>query len=188
MRRGRLILAICLFGSILAIGAAALHHHISQYDDMVSLAAARNGIDFYLVKSLIFEESWFQPDVKGSAGEIGLMQITKAAAADYATRHVLPPFYEARLLEPELNVEIGCWYLKQSLDRYKDSPNPTLFALLRYNAGAARADSWLQTALSKPAPAGLSAERYCLSLVDIPMTRDYASRILRRFRTHNYWF
>ena len=185
---GRLLLVVSIFTAVLASVAGWLGYRATRYDDMISLAAARNNVDFYLVKALIFEESWFTPDIRGSSGELGLMQITKAAAADFSTRRGFMPFYEERLLEPELNVEIGCWYLRQSLDRYRDSPAPEVFALLRYNAGAARADEWLRSAASKPVPAGISAERYYLSLVDLPKTREYVRRILRRERDHNFWY
>jgi soluble lytic murein transglycosylase len=180
-------LSLAVVVSILSAWAW-LYRHTTRYDDRITLSSARNGVDFYLVKALIFEESWFRPDIRGSAGEVGLMQISKAAAADFSTRKSLPPFYEARLFEPDLNVEIGCWYLRQSLDRYKDSPAPVIFALLRYNAGEVRADAWLRAARSKPAPPGVSPERYYLSLVDFPTTREYARRILERSRSRNFWF
>jgi soluble lytic murein transglycosylase len=186
-RRGLVLASGALFG-VLGVTAAWLRVHLTQYDDMIMLAAARNGVDFYLVKALIFEESWFRAASRGPAGEVGLMQITKAAAADFCARRGFAPFDGARLLEPELNVEVGCWYLRQSLDRYKDSPNPTLFALLRYNAGAQRADAWRAKCLSKPVPPGVSADRYYLSMVDIPGTREYAHRILRRQRSRHFWF
>ncbi len=173
---------------VLALPAAWLQRHTSRYDSIIDQAAARNGVDFFLVKALIFEESWFRPDIRGSMGESGLMQVSMAAAADFASKKGFPPLYEARLLEPQLNVEVGCWYLRQSLDRYKNSPEPRLFALLRYNAGAARADGWLRQAQSQPVPAGMSAERYYLSLVDLPKTREYVRRILQHTRSHNFWF
>ena len=112
-------------------------------------------MDFYLVKALVYEESWFRADIRGAAGELGLMQVTMGAAADFSSYNGFPPVSEARLLEPRLNVEIGCWYLKQSLERYKNSPAPTLFALLRYNAGETRADQWLRLARANPVPAGM---------------------------------
>jgi soluble lytic murein transglycosylase len=170
------------------VAVAWLQVHMTRYDDTIMLGAARNGVDFYLAKALIFEESWFEAASRGPAGEVGLMQITKAAAADFSTRRGFMQFDEARLLEPELNVEIGCWYLRQSLDRYKESPDPVLFALLRYNAGALRADAWLAKGLSKPVPSGVLPERYYLSMVDIPGTREYAHRILRRYHSRNFWF
>lgn len=186
MRRRILVLGFSLLAS--AAGMGWLYHHITRFDHIISQASARNGVDFYLVKALIFEESWFRPDIIGPAGEVGLMQITAAAAADFSARKGFPPFYEARLFEPELNVEIGCWYLRQSLERYRHSPEPMIFALLRYNAGEVRTDQWLRLVLAKPVPAGMSEERHCLSLVDYPKTRDYVRRILQRARSRNFWF
>ena len=184
---GKIILLAAIF---LAAAAAfgGLHYYTSRYDDLIRHATARTGMDFYLVKSIVFEESWFRSGIRGSAGEMGLMQITKAAAADFAAHKDLRAFDDQRLFEPELNLEIGCWYLQQSLEHYKDSPQPELFALLRYNAGESRADNWLRLALTTPPPAGVSPESHYLSLVDFPKTRAYASRILRRSRTHNFWF
>jgi soluble lytic murein transglycosylase len=171
-----------------AIALSWIHYHITRYDPMIAQAAARNSVDFFLVKSIIYEESWFRPDIRGPAGELGLMQITMAAASDYASKKGFPPYYDARLTEPELNVEIGCWYIERSIDHYKNSPHPELFALLRYNAGESRAEHWMKLALSRAIPPGMSAEDYYLSLVDFPKTRAYVRRILRRSRTHNFWF
>ena len=184
----RIAVAAGIFLFILAIITGWLSYRTSRYDFIISQAAARNGVDFYLAKALIYEESWFRPEIRGSAGELGLMQITRAAASDFASSKGFHEFYDGQLLEPELNVEIGCWYLKHSLEHYKDSPQPVLFALLRYNAGEARADAWLRTALSSPPPAGVSSESYYLSLVDFPKTRAYARRILQRLRRRNFLF
>ncbi len=179
------------FGLVLVavVGAGTwINYRTTRYDDIIAQAAARYQIDFYLVKALVYEESWFRPEIRGTSGEMGLMQVTRRAAADFTSRNGFPSVDEDKLLNPRLNIEIGCWYLKQSLDRYRNSPQPALFALLRYNAGEARADNWLRVALSKPLPQNVSAESYYLSLVDFPKTRDYARRILRRSRSRNYFF
>jgi soluble lytic murein transglycosylase len=184
----RIVILVVAGLGLLAAGVGWLHHHTTRYDGIIRQAADRNGLDFYLVKAVIFEESWFRSDIRGSAGELGLMQITRAAASDFATKKGFPPFSGDRLIEPELNIEIGCWYLERSLEHYKNSSQPTLFALLRYNAGETRADYWLKRAQSAPPPAGVSAEHHYLSLVDYPKTRAYAQRILHRSRTRNFWF
>jgi soluble lytic murein transglycosylase len=183
------IVIACSIGLlVLATAVGCLYYHTSRYDDIIGQAAARNGVDFYLVKALIYEESWFRPKIRGSAGELGLMQITRAAASDFSSQKGLPVFKDARLIEPDLNVEIGCWYLGRSFEHYKNSPLPSLFAILRYNAGESRADNWLRRAQAVPLPAGVSREDHYLSLVDFPKTRLYARRILRRSQTHNYWY
>jgi len=179
-------------GACVAIAAGAvagwLHRRTTLYDHSIGQAAARHRLDVGLVKALIYEESWFRPDIRGSAGELGLMQVSMAAAADFADRKGFPAPTENRLLEPDLNIEIGSWYLRQSLDRYKESPAPLLFALLRYNAGEARADQWLRLARSRAAPPGVSIEEHCLSVVDFPKTRAYARRIVKRYRSGRIWF
>ena len=111
-----------------------------------------------------------------------------AAASDFTTYKGFPALDEDQRMEPALNVEIGCWYLKKSIERYKNSPNPILFALLRYNAGEKRADNWLKLALAAPPREGTSIEDRYLSVVDFPKTRAYVRRILKRAKTHNYWF
>ena len=173
---------------ILLAGMGWMYFRTSRYDHIIEQASARNGINFYLTKALVFQESWFRPDIRGGSGELGLMQVSMAAASDFSTRKGFLPFYEERLLEPELNVEIGCWYLRQSIERYKNTPSPELFALLRYNAGQARADAWAKQALSSSVPPGIAPERYYLSLVDIPKTREYVRSILQRSRNHQFWF
>ncbi len=75
---------------ILATALGFLHYHTSRYDPIIRQATARNGVDFYLVKALIYEESWFRSGIRGPAGEIGLMQITKAAASDFASQKGFP--------------------------------------------------------------------------------------------------
>jgi soluble lytic murein transglycosylase len=186
MRRTFIISGICLLAAVLVL--SWLHQRSTRFDFIISQAAARNGVDFYLAKSLIYEESWFRPGSRGPAGEVGLMQITQAAAADFAAKTGFPEHRIDELIEPGLNVEIGCWYLKNSLDHYKDSPHPELFALLRYNAGESRAANWLRKALAAPVPPGIPPEQYYLSLVDYPKTRAYVRRILKRYRSRNFLF
>jgi len=181
-------LGIGLIVTSLCGTAAWLHVRSTRYDEIIAQAASRHRIDFYLAKAIIYEESWFRPGIRGAAGELGLMQITMGAATDYYTRNSYPAIRPERVLEPQLNVEIGCWYLSQSVDRYRDSPDPTMFALLRYNAGEIRADAWLKSAMAGPVPAGKSPEEFYLSLVDFPKTREYVRRILARARSRNYWF
>ena len=187
--RYRTWIGIGLTASVLAAAALWLNFRSAQYDELIAQAAAQHGVDFYLVKAIIYEESWFRPDIRGTSGELGLMQVTKGAAADFTSRNGFPSIQDdTRLLEPRMNIEVGCWYLRQSLDRYRHSPDPVLFALLRYNAGEARADGWLKLATSKPVPEARTPENYYLSLVTFPTTRDYVRRILQRSRSHNYWF
>ncbi len=184
----RISAGLAVLGLVLLLGGAWYHRRMTRFDEAIALAASSHELDFRLVKALVFEESRFRPGIRGSAGEFGLMQITQAAAADYAAGKRFPTLREERLLEPRLNLEIGCWYLRRSLDRYKTSPHPRLFALLRYNAGETRTDSWLRLATASTVPEGVSPESHYLSFVDFPKTREYVRRILARAEGGHFWF
>jgi soluble lytic murein transglycosylase len=173
---------------LIACAVGWLHYRTTRFDHILSLAAARHGLDFHLVKSIIYEESWFREDIRGTSGELGLMQVSMGAASDYARIFGFPEPTEARLLEPELNVEIGSWYLKRSLDRYKDSPAPLVFALVRYNAGESRADSWLSAAKKSSKRGESDPEEWAVSVIEFPKTREYVRRILKRYRSQNYLY
>lgn len=187
MRRRLWIAAASLVFILLASGAW-LHYRTVRYDHWIRRSAADHDLDFHFVKSLIYEESWFRAQARGRSGEIGLMQITPAAAGEYAARKGLPPIAEQSLLEPQLNIEVGCWYLGQSVKMYRGSPHPLLYALFRYNAGESRADAWLKAAREHPPSPGDSPEEHYLSLVDFPKTRTYTQRILARYRSRTFWF
>jgi hypothetical protein len=73
-----------------------IHYRSAAYDHWIAQSAAENGIDFYLVKALIYEESWFRPGIRGAAGELGLMQVSMGAARDFSEKKKLPPFQGAQ--------------------------------------------------------------------------------------------
>src|SRR5512140_2038743 len=99
MRPTLIISGICLLAAVSAL--SWLHWRSTRFDYLISQAAARNGVDFYLAKALIYEESWFRPESSGSAGEVGLMQITRAAASDFAAKTGFPEHTVEQLTEPE---------------------------------------------------------------------------------------
>ena len=70
------------------------------------------------------------------------------------------------LLDPDLNLRYGCWYLRHLLDRYGRVPNGADLALAAYNAGQANVDAWIAST-----PAGQA--------VHIPFaeTREYVASV-----------
>ncbi|MBO5309079.1 MAG: lytic transglycosylase domain-containing protein [Lentisphaeria bacterium] len=144
----------------------------TKFSREITFFAGRHGIDPRLVRAVIFQESRFDPDCKGSKGEVGLMQILpKGAAADYVIRHKLPPYSRRALANPKLNLEIGCWYLRCALDRWEGHPDQLPLALSQYNAGESRAAKW---AAAKRTPAQYP----------IRSTRIYVSRIMKRYEKY----
>ena len=115
----------------------------SKHDAVISEMAKKHRVDPALVKAMIWRESGFHPDKLGSKGERGLMQVSEAAALDWARVAKIETFVPTDLFEPRTNVDVGAWYLSRALEKWKEKDDPIPFALAEYNAGASRVDRWM---------------------------------------------
>lgn len=105
-------------------------------------AAGRYGVDPALVKAVIWRESHFHPKARGRAGEVGLMQLTDAAAQEWAETAGVYPISEMHLFDPTTNTLAGTWYLGKLIRRYQRADDPLPYALADYNAGRANVLKW----------------------------------------------
>lgn len=136
-----------------------------RYMDIIKQHAGK--LDPVLVCAVIHTESKFKPDAVSPKEAAGLMQITGATAEWMAKEMRLDGYDESRLMEPEINIAIGCYFLNWLMDYY-DGYLET--ALCAYNAGIGNVNRWLQD------------ERYSndgKTLQEIPFkeTRQYVQRI-----------
>jgi soluble lytic murein transglycosylase len=140
----------------------------------VTAEASENGIDPYLLLSLIREESRFDPDALSPAGAVGLMQLMPQTAEHTARRLKIPVKGTQSLHDVDLNIKLGSYYLSGLLKQFDSVPA----ALAAYNAGGSRVKGWL------------SQNDYGSSdefIEDIPFeeTRNYVKRIVRSY--FHYW-
>ncbi len=160
------------------------HWKTIRYDSLIEKYSTKYRVDFYLVKALIHEESRFNPSAVGAKGELGLMQIMPGVGKEFWERTSRTPYDPERLLIPEHNIEVGCWYLRESFDMYRDSRETLICGLARYNAGQTRVARWMMAAdLRKPSTPFINS-------IDFPSTRDYVTRVLARARRrsqNNLW-
>ena len=148
-----------------------------QYDKLILSVAAEHQLDPMLVKAVVWRESWFNPEARGSRQELGLMQIRGAAAQEWAQSEKLKTFSPQQLLDPGTNTLAGAWYLAKLLKRHQQTDNPLPYALADYNAGRTRALKW-----DKGAAATNSAA--FLERIDFPGTRKYVRTVLRRYEQY----
>lgn len=147
----------------------------TRFSTEIAAAAARHNLPPELVRAVVFQESRFDPFARGSRGEYGLMQVLpQGAAAEWARVLRRPVPGRAELCTPQVNLEIGCWYLARAMERWKKYRCRTELALCQYNAGESRAERW------KPeTPDGEVIDR-----IGIGSTRIYVQRIMRRYRSY----
>ncbi|NCT39308.1 lytic transglycosylase domain-containing protein [Bacillus sp. EB93] len=102
----------------------------TNYDHIISQAASLYNLPEKLIKSVIKQESNFNPEATSYAGATGLMQLmpetAKSLGVDDAT-------------DPEQNIMGGSKYLSQMMARYDGDIQ---VALAAYNAGPGNVDKY----------------------------------------------
>ncbi|MEP3046286.1 MAG: transglycosylase SLT domain-containing protein [Roseibium sp.] len=98
-----------------------------KYTKLIRKAAKKHGVPIKIAKAVVQVESNFNPRARGSAGEVGLMQIKPATARGMGYRGSTKALYQ-----PETNLEWGMKYLAGAHDRANGDVCGTI---LRYNAG-----------------------------------------------------
>ena len=179
-----------VFILLLLAGAAALlvwwgYERENRFDSQIRAGAERNHLPPALVKAVIWRESRFQPEVRGKAGEIGLMQITEDAAQEWADSQRLKHYQHEHTLDPGTNVLAGTHYLAKVLRRYAATDNPVAYALADYNAGRGNVLRWMNATNS---PAARTNSAVFLSTMTFPGTRQYVQSILERRRHYEDQF
>lgn len=130
--------------------------------------AARQGINPAWALAVARQESAFMDDARSHAGALGLMQVMPATGRNMAPHAKVSLSQASDLLQPEINVPIGTYYLRRNLDRFGGHP---ILSTAAYNAGAHRVDSWL------PDNGTMDADVWA-ELIPFSETRAYVRRVL----------
>lgn len=128
-----------------------------------------NGLDPYLVASLIRQESEFNPIAVSRANAIGLMQLLpktgKLVAHEISLKHYNP----GQLYTPAVNLQLGTRYFKGMVDKFGGSFD---HALAAYNAGSDRVEEWMGEGPYRDSPEFVES-------IPFTETREYVQAILR---------
>jgi soluble lytic murein transglycosylase len=142
--------------------------------DTIKTESAKNNLDPYLVASLIRQESEFNPSVISYANAYGLMQVVPATGKALAREEGISRFDTFQLLDPEMNIRLGCRYLRQLLDKFGGVQE---YALAAYNAGDERVVDW-------QAGGPYSGMDEFVESIPFTQTREYVEAILRNEETY----
>ena len=109
-----------------------------EYETIVRAHARNYDLDPALLAAVIYQESKFEPDARSSSGAVGLMQLRPETAKGIAIRTGGSAFRVDDLLDPEINIRYGSWYLRHLFRKYGDER----LVLAAYNAGQGNVDRW----------------------------------------------
>jgi soluble lytic murein transglycosylase len=130
--------------------------------------SAENGLDPYLVASLIRQESEFNPNAISRANAVGLMQLLPVTGKKVAQEARLRHFNASQLYTPAVNLQLGTRYFKSMVDKFGSFE----YALAAYNAGSDRVQDWLSEGKYRD-------PQEFVESIPFTETREYVQAILR---------
>jgi soluble lytic murein transglycosylase len=128
-----------------------------------------NGLDPYLVASLIRQESEFNPAAVSRANAVGLMQLLPRTGKNVAHEVKLRTYSPGQLYTAPVNLELGTRYFRGMVDKFGGSFE---YALAAYNAGSDRVEEWLGQGKYRDAPEFVES-------IPFTETREYVQAIMR---------
>ena len=149
-------------------GKVLQHFYPQEYAQYVNEYSTMYGVDEAFVYAVIRTESGFRAEVESSAGAMGLMQIMPDTFEYLQSLESDTESYpESELLNPEINIKYGTYYLYILLQHYNGDENLVAAA---YNAGLSNVDSWLTDSR-------YSSDGLTLSTIPFSETQQYVQRV-----------
>lgn len=103
--------------------------------------AKKYNLDPLLISAIIYTESRFKQTAQSNRGALGLMQLMPSTASEIARKMKISGYSKQLLLNPDLNVSFGCFYLAELKKKFNHHNRS---ALIAYNAGKTNLDRWLK--------------------------------------------
>ena len=147
-----------------------------DYEEYVQKYSQQYNVDENLVYALIKAESNFNANAQSSKGAIGLMQLMETTAQDVCKRmdlNISNNELKEKLLEPEININIGTKYLSILIQQYGNVE----IAITAYNAGIGTVDNWIEKDIIK-------ADGSNVEKIPYKETNNYVRKILRDYKIY----
>ncbi|MEA5002769.1 MAG: lytic transglycosylase domain-containing protein [Christensenella sp.] len=144
-----------------------------KYEELIVKYADEYALDPYFVAAVIHTESGFDAEAVSGAGAMGLMQVMPETGEWVAGKLGLEGFNKEMLLDPETNIEMGCWYLGFLKERF---PNEEA-VMAAYNAGHGRVQEWLDDAQ-------YSTDGTTLDSIPFKETENYVKKVTNAYEKY----
>lgn len=181
-RTRRIVVGVVLVVTVAVIVVLAIRpgwwvrlDHPVRYPTYVRTHAKNYSLPPTLIAAVAQRESGFDHEARSEAGAVGVMQLTPDTARGIAERTGGRRFRQDDLLDPEISIRYGAFYLRllhRKYDRRPGGDDDYRLTLAAYNAGQGRVDGWLED------EAGEDGE---LAINEIPFdeTRAYVREVQR---------
>lgn len=143
LRRRLLFVIIVAIIAVLFIQSTWISERLYpvKYKGIIMEKSNKYEVDPHLIAAVIRVESNFKPSSESPKGAVGLMQLMPTTAEWIVERAAMDAVSDDKLkLDPELNIELGTWYLKHLLERFEGD---MIISIAAYNAGPGNVSKWL---------------------------------------------
>ena len=148
-----------------------------KYMNYVEKYSKEYNLDPYFVMAVMKAESNFDEDAKSNKDARGLMQITTSTGKWIAEKQGIIDFDTNLLLEPEVNIRFGCWYLNNLLSEFDDLS----LALAAYNGGSGNVTKWLNDP-------EYSSDGENLTYIPFKETKKYVDKVSTRYNVYKFLY
>ncbi len=168
------ILAFVLI--LLIVLGIILYIYPVKYVEIIDKYSKKYNISPELICAIINTESGFNKNEVSPKGAKGLMQIMESTANWAATTESIENYDYNNIFSPELNIQIGCWYISWLNKKFD---NDKTLVLAAYNAGNGNITKWLQNP-------EYSKDGKTLSVIPFKETENYIKKVssAERFYKH----
>jgi len=112
------------------------------FKEYIDKYSGQFNVDPLFVLAVIREESRFQPDAGSYAGALGLMQIIPKTGKGIASQLGISKFSNQMLLDPEMSIRMGSYYLSRQLESFNQNK---YYACGAYNGGPGSMSKWISS-------------------------------------------
>ena len=144
------------------------------FEQRVRFFSRKYALDEFLVYSLIREESHFDREAVSVSDARGLMQLLPSTALETASKAGLRNFETSRLFSPDVNLELGCYYLSWLLGLFEGN---FAVSLAGYNGGPTIARTWYEK------NGTLDTDEF-IEEIPFEQSRNYVKKIIRSYAAY----
>ncbi len=144
------------------------------FEEIIKEKSDEHGADPRLVRSIMREESRFDPRAKSFAAARGLLQFIISTAKEIGASIGLTEIESSDLYEPETIIDLGAKYVADLLEEFDGN---RYRAAAAYNAGPNQAALWSRLASSE-------GDEYFFAAINFDETRHYVRKVLNSYRRY----
>lgn len=144
------------------------------FEERVKVFSRKYTLDEFLVYSVIREESHFDKEAVSVSDARGLMQLLPSTALETAPKAGLSNFQASQLFSPDINLELGCYYLSWLLEIFEGN---FAISLAGYNGGPTSAKTWYEK------NGALDIDEF-IEEIPFEQSRNYVKKIIRSYAAY----